>query len=123
MIRRQTFLDEPPQTCGKRHLRIVITELSQDNELLTVPLDTFHGSFQDTSCIINQGEHPFVKTRSFINYRYAKVLSFTQVFNGLQKGLFIRKEDVSEELLKRIQDRAKRTKHLAQELKCWFALF
>lgn len=68
-------------------------------------------------------EHDFIKVRSFANYYYAKVLNFTQVFNGIQKGLLIRKEDISDELLKKIQEGAKSTVHLNSELKAWFEFF
>lgn len=123
MPKKQTFLDEPLSGNGKRHLRIVITDSNEQNEFLTVAVDTLRSSSQDKSCIIEQGEHPFIKTRSFVNYHYARVLNFTQVFNGLQKGVFIRKEDVSEELLKRIQDGAKKSNRLNRKFKIWFEFF
>lgn len=59
----------------------------------------------------------------FLKMSYAKVLNFTQVFNGLQKGVLVRKEDISDELLKRIQDGAKKTSRLNNNLKIWFDLF
>ncbi len=123
MPKKQTFLDEPLADNGKRHLRIVITDSNEQNEFLTVAVDTLHSSFQDDSCIIEKDEHPFIKTRSFVNYHYARVLNFTQVFNGLQKGVLVRKEDVSEELLRRIQDGAKKSNRLNKKLKIWFELF
>lgn len=123
MSRKQSFLDEPLLNSGKRHLRIVITASNEQNEFLTVAIDTLRSKSQDTSCIIEPGEHSFIKTRSFVNYHYAKVLNFTQVFNGLQKGVLVRKEDISDELLKRIQDGAKKTSRLNNNLKIWFDLF
>lgn len=123
MAKKQTFLDEPLPENGKRHLRVIITNSNEQNEFLSVPIDTLRSRAQDTSCVIEAGEHSFIKNRSFVNYRYARVLSFAQVFNGFQKGLLIRKEDISEELLERIQDGARTTKHLANELKSWFELF
>ncbi len=58
-----------------------------------------------------------------MNYYYAKVLNFTQVFNGLNKGVLIRKEDISDELLKRIQFGAKKSKKLNKKFRIWFDLF
>ncbi len=123
MPKKQTFLDEPLAENGKRHFRIVITDSNEQNEFLTVAVDTLHNSFQDTSCIIEPGEHSFIKTRSFVNYHYARVLNFTQVFNGLQKGVLVRKEDISEDLLLRIQEGARKSNMLNKKLKVWFELF
>lgn len=123
MSKKQSFLDEPLPENGKRHLRIVITEANERNEFLTIPVDTLRNRTQDTSCVIEPGEHDFIKVRSFANYYYAKVLNFAQVFNGIKKGLLVRKEDVSDELLKKIQEGAKNTLHLNSELKAWFDFF
>lgn len=123
MPKGQSFLDEPLNTSSKRHLRIVITDSNENNEFLTVPLDTLRNRFQDVSCIVEPGEHPFVKVRSFINYKYAVTVNYAQLFNGISKGIFIRKEDVSADLLTRIQNGAKISANFRRELKVWFKLF
>lgn len=123
MPKKQTFLDEPLETNGKRHLRIVITDSNENNEFLTVPMDTLRSRIQDTSCVVKPGEHPFVKVRSFINYKYAAVVNYAQLFNGINKGFFVRKEDVSAGLLSRIQNGAKSSANFRRELKVWFSLF
>ncbi len=61
MAKRQAFLDEPLPDNGKRHLRIVITESNEQGEFLTVPVDTLRNRTQDTSCVIDGGEHQFIK--------------------------------------------------------------
>ena len=110
MSKRTTFLDEPiKDVC---HLRIVISDPDSNNCFLTVPIDSYISKFQDSSCIIQKGEHPFIKHISFANYKYAAVLSFQTIFNGIQTRKFIRKQDVSPELLKKIQDGAKISKNL-----------
>lgn len=123
MSKRTSFLDEPLPDNGKRHLRIIITDSNDDNEFLTVPVDTLRSRFQDKSCLIQPNEHNFIKEQSFVNYKYARVLNFATVFNGLQKGILIKKEDISTELLKRIQNGAKVSKQLDIKFQEWFNLF
>lgn len=123
MPKKQTFLDEPLKDINKRHLRIIISDSNEQNEFLTVPMDTLRNGFQDKSCVIEVGEHSFIKAKSFINYAYAEVLNFTQVFNGLNQGVLVRKEDVSEDLLRRIQEGAKKSKRLNNKFKIWFDFF
>ena len=93
MSKKQSFLDEPLPENGKRHLRIVITEANERNEFLTIPVDTLRNRTQDTSCVIEPWEHDFIKVRSFANYYYAKVLNFTQVFNGIQRACLLGKNN------------------------------
>lgn len=69
MAKKQTFLDEPLPENVKRHLRVVITESNEQGEFLTVPIDTLRNRTQDNSCIIEQGEHSFIKVCSFVNYK------------------------------------------------------
>ena len=122
MPKKQTFLDEPTDT-NVRHLNIVITDANSENEYLAVPVDTLKYDFQDRSCVLYPGDHAFIHHESFVNYKYARVISFQQLFNGINKGLFIRKEDISEDVLIRIQEGARKTRNLKTELKVWFDLF
>ena len=122
MPKKQSFLDEPIGQ-EKRHLNIVITDANSENEYLIVPVDTLRFDLQDKSCVLYPGDHSFIRHKSFVNYRFAKVISYSQLYNGLNRGLFIRKEDISEEVLKRIQEGARKTKYLRTELKVWFDLF
>lgn len=123
MPKKQSFLDAPLKKINKRHLRVIITDANAQNEFLSVPVDTLQNNFQDKSCILEPGEHSFIKVKSFVNYAYAEVLNFSQVFNGIKKGLFIKKEDISDDLLKRIQAGAKKSKRLDNKFKIWFDLF
>ena len=50
-------------------------------------------------------------------------MSYMQIFNGIQKGLLIRKEDISDKLLKRIQNAAAKSKYISDEIKSMFAYF
>lgn len=123
MGKKQTYLEEALPTNNTRHLRIVISDVNQNGEYLTVSVDSYVNKFQDSSCIIEIGELPFITHKSFVNYKYAKVVSFQQIYNGIRKGVFLQRKDISEQLLKKIQDGAKTTRHLPNEYKAWFELF
>lgn len=58
----------------------------------------------DEACIIEKGDHPFVKHKSFIAYREARLLSFDQL-KSLLPRLKMQKS-VSPALLQRIRDGA-----------------
>lgn len=123
MFKGKSFLDEPIPIKNVRHLRIVISDPNENNEFLTVSVDTLRSEYQDKSCVIEPGEHKFIRHKSFVNYKYARVISFAKIVNGEKAGLFIRKENVSAELLLRIQNGAKISRNLRNEFRSWFSLF
>lgn len=79
----QTFLSEK-ETIGrveKRHLFIIIAD--QGLDYLAVPIDTWHDDYmrQDDNCILNAGDHPFIKHKSWVNFRKARIISAVSLFN------------------------------------------
>ena len=68
MGKGQTFLSDEARTRSgsKRHLMIVVEE--KDEEYLIVPATTWHDNLpagiQDDSCILNVGDHSFIKHKS-----------------------------------------------------------
>lgn len=121
MPEKNTFLsdiEKTPKGEEKRHLRIVITNPDENNEQVVVSITTDYGySTQDRSCPIEAGEHSFIKHKSLVDFKRTCIMSFSQIFNGIQKGLLIPKEDVSEDLLKRIQNAAKFSTRINQDVK------
>ena len=120
MGKGQTFLSQSEKTPSglyKRHLRIIITEADQELNHVVVTVRTYKGRGIDTSCIIEAGEHPFIEHRSVVDFARTRVMSYTEIFNGINRGLLIRKEDVSPELLSRIQDAAKSSTRIPQNIK------
>jgi len=126
MGKNQSFLadfDFPLHSSIAYHLFIVITDPDKDRNYLIVPVVTLKNDWQDKSCTLKKGDHPFIKHESCINYAKAKKLNYTEIYNGIQKGIFIKKEDVSPEVLKKIQDGCRITNKLPNKFKCFFDYF
>lgn len=128
MPKGQTFLSEEEQANnGKshRHLRIVITENDDNNEFLVVSVTSWYNDahWQDPSCILKPGDHPFIRDKSWIDFRRSRSMSYVQVFNGINHGLLIRKEDISSEILHRIQRAAYESEYIQDELRRFFDYF
>ena len=126
MPKKQTFLSDVEKTPGgdqKRHLRIIITDSDNDQNQVVVSVTTLKYLSQDTSCVLQPGDHPFIKEKSIIDFKRTTVMSYMQIFNGIQQGLLIRKEDISDELLKRIQTAAAKSKYISDEIKSMFVYF
>ena len=107
-----------------RHLHVIITIPDDKNIVLTVPICTYNEKpWQDSTCILPAGCHPFVKKRSYINYQYAKEMSLIDIFNCLRKGIFIQKSDFDMKYVQDMQKGAEETLHLPEKMKRFFEHF
>jgi len=131
MAKGQSFLNVPDKTArGEiRHLNVVITEPDDDNNVLVVPVCTYREkdgrplSGQDSSCLLPPGCHPFIKEKSYINYRKALAMSLVDIFNGLKKGKLIDKADFDNRFVQDMQRGAEETIFLPEKLKRFFDYF
>ena len=120
----QTFLSEEikTKTGDKRHLMIVVEE--KDGEYLIVPATTWNANLpcglQDDSCILNIGDHSFIKHKSWLDFRFAQAKPSIEILQGLLNGLLIRKEDLRPDLLAYIQAKTEISDRLPSKFKYFF---
>lgn len=120
----QTFLSEEvkTKTGDKRHLMIVVEE--KDGEYLIVPATTWNeklpAGIQDDSCILNAGDHSFIKHKSWLDFRFAQAKPSIEILQGLLNGLLIRKDDLNPDLLAFIQAKTEISDRLPSKFKYFF---
>lgn len=120
----QTFLSEEIKTKSgdKRHLMVVVAE--KDDDYLIVPVTTWYDSLpsglQDDTCILNIGDHSFIKHKSWLDFRFATAKPSIEILQGLLKGYLIRKEDLAPDLLAYIQAKTELSERLPSKYKYFF---
>lgn len=120
----QTFLSEEAKTKtgNKRHLMIVVEE--KDGDYLIVPATTWNDALpagiQDDSCILNTGDHSFIKHKSWLDFRFAQARPSIDILQGLLNGLLIRKEDLRPDILAYIQAKTEISDRLPSKYKYFF---
>ncbi len=98
-----TFLIPLPGTTLDSHLWIVLSDPSAFPEQVVIVNVTSHRADKDQACILDVGDHPFIKHKSCIEYRRAKVLPAEQLITLL--GDRVEQLDTcNTELLGRIRD-------------------
>tara|TARA_R110001606_G_scaffold122144_4_gene254929 strand:- start:339 stop:764 length:426 start_codon:yes stop_codon:yes gene_type:complete len=87
----------------KKHLLIVVTDPVNIPpwKIVTVPINTFYES-SDSTCILNQGDHPFIRHKSFINYKETRIIDIEKIRNGISKKVFSSHHDVDQEIFTQI---------------------
>jgi hypothetical protein len=111
----------PVEPCP--HLRIVISENKGGRVLVVNMTKGFRLPEGDDRCIIQPGEHSFVKTQTAILYSRAELVSISQISTGIRLGIMKQCESVSQALLKRIQDGALENDALPIECEGYFDHF
>lgn len=95
----------------KSHIHFVISEINPDGNTLVVNASTYRGMRgEDTSCILQPGEHPFIKAVSYIPYQYAREMRW----NEIQKRKPV--DDVSAELYAKLREGARNSDFFPRKL-------
>jgi hypothetical protein len=76
------------------------------------------GLYNDETCVIQPGEHPFVKKPSFIHYGLLRSEPEQAVLDSLANGYYVARSDAfSSELLRRVADGVAISKHVKRYIK------
>ncbi|MCC2626032.1 MAG: hypothetical protein K0R14_1905 [Burkholderiales bacterium] len=106
-----------------KHLFIILTDPAQtrQSEVLLVNVSTIrNGIIFDEACIIEPGEHPFIKNRSFIFYRHARLEESKNLIRKVKSGEFIAHEAISDILYNKIAAGLLKSKFLASKFKYFY---
>jgi len=102
-LRRATILvpSGPSTDPDRLHLHVLVAQMETD--WLLVSLSSVPEGFRfDGTTVAAVGEHPFVRQRSYIAYRHARIESQQTLLNGVNSGAFLPREAVPNELFGRI---------------------
>ena len=101
---------------GKDHLFVILTAKCDEGQHLLVNFSSiYEGAFHDDSCVVNEGEHPFINRSSYIVYRQARIDKATHLIK-----CFKPREPVSDELFKRICAGLLLSRHTPKRIKQYF---
>ncbi|MGR3984843.1 MAG: hypothetical protein OD817_06265 [Gammaproteobacteria bacterium] len=94
------------------HLFVILTDPDGPRrEVILVSISSVRpGRQYDDTCIVEKGEHEFIKRRSFVSYKSCRQRSATDLERGVKNGRFIDKGCINAELFARIIDGVPRSK-------------
>lgn len=99
-----TFLVDEPGTSYDSHLWIIVNDPSKSPELIVMVNMTTHRDDKDQACVLDVGDHPYIKRRTCINFSQAKMVLMENLDALIQSGKLVSHQPCSELLLKRIRD-------------------
>ena len=90
-------------TGNKNHLYVIVTDVCSEGKHLLVNVSTIYpGTYYDNTCVIDDGEHPFIKHPSYVVYRQARIDKSEQIIKYVNCRYFSPHLPISDELLIRI---------------------
>jgi hypothetical protein len=99
-----------------KHLYIVVSDPSQDNENILIANVTSDGSWDD-SCVLVPGDHPSIKHESYVNFQRAKCVTRDGIRSGHDSGIFSFDVALSPEVLDKVRKGAGNSRFLAKKFR------
>lgn len=87
----------------KKHLFIICTDECAEGKFLLVPVSTWINDLCDSTCRLSIGDHPFIIRDSYVFYRKSRIEARAVLEAGVQKALFVVRQDVNASLLERVR--------------------
>jgi hypothetical protein len=100
-----SYLIPNPPHYETEHLYVIIAINTGNKKALIVNL-TENKAGKEQGCIINPGEHPFVKKQTTINFAEAKITDIKNLEESVKHGVIKIHAKFEESILKRIQEAA-----------------
>lgn len=115
-IKSAILLKNPASPQNPPHLYFAITEPDDNGKVLLVNI-TENEEGRDQSCVLNPGEHPFIRKESVVNYREARLADTQKIEEAIQMRIAIPESDISNELLEKLRLGGKVSSFLKKDFK------
>ena len=108
----------------KPHLNFVISDPDVDGEMLIVNMTSVHDTGrEDLSCELYPGDHHCITLKSYIRYKDPLVLNSFELVKAKFSGLYEFENEISDDVLMRIQEGARKSLALPEKFKSFFDYF
>jgi len=98
-----TFLVASPETTYDSHLWIVINDPNVNGDCVIVNFTSWRQD-KDQACVLELGDHPYIRRKTCVNYKDAKHMDQTKLDTLVASKGLKRHDPVSQPLLQRIRE-------------------
>lgn len=102
-----------------KHLFVILSDpFGKPPKCLLVSISSIkQGAYHDPTCLLYEGDHPFIKHPSFVKYQLCRVEEVAKLEAGVRNGYFIQREPMVGEIVARILTGCINSRHTALEVK------
>lgn len=107
---------------ANRHLHIILSNpytSENGDSVVLVYMSSYRGTCrtEEDSCILEVGDHPYIKNRSYLAYNECREVPVALLDNELQQQTIKREEPLSKEILIKALEGMQLSKNVKRELK------
>lgn len=85
------------------HLYAVLNSPCGQNQCLVVNVTSVKdGKYYDNACVLNEGDHPFIRHQSYLLYRMADTMGAAKITRYVNLKHYVTREDWGDEVFARI---------------------
>jgi hypothetical protein len=110
----------PLEDRDRRHLHVVCTDPCDAGNQVIVPITSWTNDLCDNACILQANEHEFLKHKSYVLYRKARIEAASTLDNGIAQGLFVTRAPMNRQTFLRIKHGICRSKQTPRKVKKYF---
>lgn len=92
----------PKHDLERKHLHVICNDPDGDGNVALVSVCSVTGTNHDTTCVLQEHEHAFLKHESFVLYARAKIVSTSSLTNGITAKLMIMHDDMNGQAFLRV---------------------
>lgn len=110
-----------PTNDGGKHLYFVLNDPEKDppHQVLLVNVTTYHQKhYEDSTCLLNSSDHPFLTHESYVAYSLCTQASKASIVRNINNGLHTLNQRATEALMEKIINgvyASPRTKQFAKD--------
>jgi hypothetical protein len=117
-----TFLVPSGPGEDQKHLHILLTDICPAGYLLAVPIQTVYaGEYYDSTCLLREGDHPFITHLSWVAYHKSVLLSSSRLIEQFTNFSYIIKDAATAELLGRVGSGLMVSKRATKKIRTYFS--
>lgn len=110
----------PLEDQNRRHLHVVCTDPCAAGNQIIVSITTWTNDLCDDACILEAHEHEFLRHKSYVLYRKARIEAASTLDNGVAQGLFMTRAPMNGQTFLRIKNGICRSKQTPRKVKKYF---
>ena len=91
---------------NKRHLHVVLSDPQKNPNAVYVVTLTTHAANKDQSCVLDRGDHPFIRHKTTVSYNRTELQTAALWEDRFNKGQIVPRQHMKPEVLDRILEGA-----------------
>ena len=110
----------PSHDPDRKHLHIICNDTDGNGYNLIVPMASWTNDLCDETCVLLEHDHAFIRTKSWIVYRNAKIEMAIKLERGVQNGLIEPHKDMNANAFLKVKNGICQSPHTKRKIKRYF---